>query len=144
MKHTRTRDFDRFCLFLRLFLRFFCSMMAQFQALFFSFSLICYIKEIVMDWRFICIFSKSGYQEFHNYLEFSFLDQLFKNYLFIYGLLDIVLHNWIIEICVYPFCNELKSGNLERFTILDTTDKNREWLHIDKLNFFQSFVCGCY
>jgi hypothetical protein len=70
------------------------------------------------------------YQECHSSPGSSLVDWFFKNCLFIFGLLDIILHNWIIETCVYPFCSELKSGSPDCFAIADTTYTNGERLQI--------------
>lgn len=55
-----------------------------------------------------------------------------------FGLLDMVLHNWIIETCIYPFCGELKSGSPDCFAIADTTYTKGERLQMfcGELNFF--------
>lgn len=57
---------------------------------------------------------------------------VFQELLFVYffGLLDMVVHNWIIETCIYPFCSELKSGSPDCFAIADTTYTNGERLQI--------------
>lgn len=62
----------------------------------------------------------------------SFMDWFFKNCLFIFGLLDIVLHNWIIKACLYLFRSELKSGSPDCFAIADTTENGFRY----KLNLF--------
>lgn len=58
-----------------------------------------------MDSYFDMLFPDCRYQECHSSPDSSFMDWFFKNDLFIFALLDRVLHDWIIEIWIIRFAD---------------------------------------